>query len=194
MTQNNLTDLELIREILDGDTAAFRILVERHQNKVINICYGFVHNYDDAEDLAQDVFIEVFQSLARFRAESGFSTWLYRIAVNKSLNFIKKNKRKKLLEPIERLLGLSNEKIPHSTIEASDSELLDQERRKIVYKAIDSLPESQRLAFTLHKIENISYAEVAETMKISLPAVESLIHRAKMNLKVKLLSFYQGKL
>ena len=93
-----MNDRELIREVRDGSAVAFKELVDRYKNLVVNTCYGFVRNYDDAQDLAQDVFIEVHKSGDRFRGQAKPSTWLYRIAVNKSLNFIKAKKRRKWIQ------------------------------------------------------------------------------------------------
>ena len=86
-----MTDSEVIKLILQGDKEKFRILVEKYQQMVFRTCMGFLHNKDDADDLTQDVFIQVYQSLPRFKGESAFSTWIYRIAVNASLNKIRKS-------------------------------------------------------------------------------------------------------
>jgi RNA polymerase sigma-70 factor (ECF subfamily) len=90
-----MSETEIIKRLQQGDEQAFRQLVENYQKQVVNTCYGLVHSTEDAEDIAQDVFIEVFRSIQNFRADAKLSTWIYRISVNRSLNFIRDNKRRK---------------------------------------------------------------------------------------------------
>jgi len=177
---------DIIGQLKKRNENAFRQLVEEYQRMVFRTCIGIVHDADDADDVTQEVFIEAFNSIDTFRADSKISTWLYRIAVNKSLNHIRANKRKRLFQS----LGFSNSpdvadmSIPVDAIE-------NQQRKKIMYAAIDSLPENQRTAFVLHKIEDLSYKEIAEIMGVSLSSIESLIFRAKQNLQKKLLNCYK---
>ncbi len=152
-----------------------------------------MHNRQDAEDLAQEVFIQVFQSIGDFRQESSLSTWIYRIAVTKSLELKRKRNRKKRMAYFKSLLNLQQNPdeledqqfFNHPGIEAENSE-----RTRILFESIESLPKNQRIAFTLNKIEHLSYKEVAQIMETSLSAVESLIHRARKNLQDKLRSYY----
>jgi RNA polymerase sigma factor (sigma-70 family) len=190
----HLNDDELIKEVENANMQAFKTLVEKHQQNVVNVCLGFTHQKEDAEDLAQEVFIEVFESLSKFRGDSKFSTWIYRIAVNKSLNYLRKNKRTGFFDTIEKIFGNDTKSHNYSSKPYhSDSSFIDEERRKVLQSAIDKLSESQKIAFTLHKIEDFSYQEIADTMKLSLPAVESLIHRAKMKLRKVLVNYYSDK-
>jgi RNA polymerase sigma-70 factor (ECF subfamily) len=179
-----------IEELKAGNENAFRQLVENYQQLVFRTCLGIVHDEMDADDLAQEVFIETFRSIANFRSGSKISTWLYRIAVNKSLNYIRANKRKKFFQSISFFSApdVADEEInPDQPLE-----LLQQEqRKKIMESAIDSLPENQRTAFVLHKIEDLSYKEISEIMGTSLSSVESLLFRAKQNLQKKLLHCYK---
>jgi len=176
----------IIDQLKKRDEKAFRQLVEEYQRMVFRTCIGIVHDADDADDVSQEVFIEAFNSIDNFRADSKISTWLYRIAVNKSLNHIRANKRKRLFQS----LGFSNSpdvadmSIPVDAIE-------NQQRKKIMDAAIDSLPENQRTAFVLHKMDDLSYKEIAEIMNVSLSSVESLIFRAKQNLQKKLIHCYK---
>ena len=101
-----MSEAEIIQKLQEGDEQVFRRLVEKYRQLIVNTCFGLVHNSEDAEDIAQDVFIEVFRSVHKFRADSKLSTWLYRIAVNRSLNFIRDNKRRKLLCQLERYFRL----------------------------------------------------------------------------------------
>jgi len=188
-----LDDRALINGIIAGDEASFRLLVDQYRDKVYSTCYGFVLNREDARDLAQEVFIEVHASAARFRHESKLATWLYRIAVNKSLNFIKKKKKSSFIQsfdnkPLERL-----ESVITAASEPEISEVDSNEMSLILEKAIDSLPENQRIAFTLNKYDELSYRDIAEIMDVSVSSVESLIHRAKLKLQKKLADYFEKK-
>jgi RNA polymerase sigma-70 factor (ECF subfamily) len=184
----------LIKGIQDGDRKAFQILVETHLRMVVNTCLGIVHNKADAEDLAQDVFIETFRGAGNFKGDSKLSTWLYRIAINRSLNFIRDNKRKQFFESIDEAFnGERNRKYEISLNEADqpDKNITDMERSKILHLAIDHLPEKQRVAFMLNKYEELPYQQIAEIMKVSLSSVETLLHRAKKNLQMRLFNNYK---
>ncbi len=188
-----MTDQTLISNIQQGDEKAFKALVTQHQQQVLRTCVGFVHNNHDAEDLAQEVFVEVYHSIHKFRNESKLSTWIFRIAVNKSLNFIRDSKRKKIFQSIENTLFKSEhtEMSADSWSERPDLKLENDQRKIKLHKAIDSLPERQRVAFTMSKIEDLSYLEIANVMGLSVSSVESLIHRAKINLQKKLYQCYK---
>jgi len=183
-------DSVIIDQLKNRDEKAFRQLVEEYQQMVFRTCMGIVHNADDADDVTQEVFIEAFNSIDKFRADSKISTWLYRIAMNKSLNFIRDHKRSKFFQSI----GLkSTPDIPDEdhNFDQPFEALQQQQRKKIMDAAIDSLPENQRSAFVLHKVDDLSYKEISEIMAISLSSVESLIFRAKQNLRKKLLNCYK---
>lgn len=191
-----MTEAEIIQKLQQGNEQAFKLLVENYQKLVVNTCFGMVHNTEDAEDIAQEVFIEVFRSIQNFRADSKISTWLYRIAVNRSLNFIRDNKRKKWFHSIEDFVNGKTpqlSQIHQHNIETPGSELENSQRAKILHEAIDSLPENQKTAFTLNKYEDLSYIEISEVMNLSMSSVESLIHRAKIKLQKKLYTCYKKK-
>lgn len=192
-----MTDQELIQQVTENnDHSAFAVLVDRYQKLVVNTCRGFVSSYADAEDLAQDVFIELFESLPDFRHESKLSTWIYRIAVNKSLNFVRKRKRETFFDSITSFFGSTEDKNGNSSIDFSsneaDTDIKSKEQRIELKRAINSLPENQKIAFILNKYQDLSYKEVAEVMEISLSSVESLLFRAKGNLQKSLSNFYKN--
>jgi RNA polymerase sigma-70 factor (ECF subfamily) len=179
-----------------ADRQAFRTLVESYQKMVVNTCLGIVHNQSDAEDLAQEVFLEVFRNADQFRGDARISTWLYRIAVNRSLNFMRANRRKRFWQSLEETFSGGrnhSREISENRNDQPDNEIKDQQRRDMLHKAIDNLPERQRIAFTLNKYEDLSYQQVAEIMELSLASVESLIHRAKKNLQDQLYECYKKK-
>lgn len=191
-----MTDSEIIIEILQGNRDRFRVLVERYKSLVFRTCMGFVHDKNDADDLTQDVFIQVFQSLHSFKGEAKFSTWIYRISVNASLNRTRKNSRNQALIRIDTLFGPGKEKekqLPVFDTENPETILIKLEDSKWVQDALDSLPENQRTAIILSKYDDLSQKEISEIMKTTEGAVEALIQRAKVNLRVKLSSLYKKK-
>ena len=191
-----MDEYQLIKGIQEGDRNAFQILVETHQRMVVNTCLAIVHNKADAEDLAQDVFLEIFRTAENFRGDSKISTWLYRIATNRALNLIRNNKRKRFFQSIEdTFTGGRNRasEISENHGDQPDRNITDQQRSDMLHQAIDRLPEKQRIAFTLNKYEELPYQQIAEVMEISLSSVESLIHRAKKNLQEQLLDCYKKK-
>jgi RNA polymerase sigma-70 factor, ECF subfamily len=187
------TDKELIDDFRTNQSRkAFDELFSRYQLSVNRICQGFVANHTDAEDLTQEVFVEVFQSIGGFRGEAQFSTWLYRVAVNKSINFLRKKKRGKIFQSIEGYFGVGQKgdsafQFSDQGHFAADKHLDANDLKFALKRAINGLPENQRVAFILAKYQDLSYKQIAEVMDVSLPSVESLLFRAKANLQKKLL-------
>jgi RNA polymerase sigma-70 factor (ECF subfamily) len=171
----------------------FSELVAEHQEMVLNTCYRFVFNREDAEDLAQEVFLEVYRSLDRFREESKLSTWIYRIAVSKSLDHLRKSKRKKRFGSLKRMIGFDDpvEELPVAETDNPADVLAGKERTVILQEALNAIPENQKTAFLLSKQDGYSNQEIADILQTSIPAVESLIHRAKKNLQEKLYRHYE---
>lgn len=191
-----MDEIQLIAGIQQGDHKSFKLLVEKHQQLVVNTCFGIVHNTGDAEDLAQDVFLEVFRTAQNFRGDSKISTWLYRIATNRSLNFVRSKKRKGIFQSIEDAFTGGrhrNNEITENQQDQPDQNITEQQSKEILHRVIDKLPEKQRVAFTLNKYEELPYQQIADIMEISLASVESLIHRAKKNLQSQLHECYKKK-
>ena len=182
----------LIQALKAGESTAFGKIVAQFQDHIVNTCFGFVNNSEDAEDLAQEVFIEVYRSIGNFRGGAKLSTWLYRIAVTKSLDFLRKKKAQKRIQFVKSLFGIDDEErqIADHKIVHPHLQLEQQERLNVLHQAVSQLADNQRIAFTLNKFEDLSYKEIAVVMDISLSSVESLIHRAKKNLKKKLRVYY----
>ncbi len=183
----------LHRSAMKSQEEQFKKLVSEYQEMVINTCYRFVFNREDAEDLAQEVFVEVYRSLQQFRAESKLSTWIYRIAVTKSLDHLRRMKRIKRFGSLKRIIGVHD---PVSEIAAPSGEnpektLEENERSSILLNALGSLPDNQKAAFLLSKQEGYSNQEIADILKTSVSAVESLVHRAKKNLHDRLYAYYK---
>jgi RNA polymerase sigma-70 factor (ECF subfamily) len=184
-----MTDIEIIRLILQGEKEKYRLLMEKYQPLVFRTCLGFVHNKDDSDDLTQEVFIQAYQSLSSFKGEAAFSTWLYRIAVNASLNRMRKGKKKSILQYFKSIPGAEKDLQYQFIYEAPENPeeiLISKEYSEWLRVALDSLPENQRTAIILSKYDDLPQKEIAEIMGISEGAVEALLQRAKKNLREKL--------
>lgn len=171
----------------------FESIVKQNQEKVRNICFRYVNNVDDADDIAQEVFIQVFESISHFREEAQISTWIYRIAVNKSLDFIRSKNRKKRFAQLTSLFKSDEEEsiIEIPSFETPDKELDKKERREVVNFALNKLPENQKTVIVLSKYEGFSNSEISKIMDLSLSAVEALMHRAKKNLHKELYNYFE---
>ncbi len=179
-----MNEQELIQGLRNGDEAAFKHLVETHQDRVFNTAIGIVQNAEDAEDVAQEVFIQVYKSIHTFKGESKLSTWLYRITTTRCLDLLRSRKSKKRFGFMQRLFEEGVEPVYEIPDFNHPGIALDRKENSAkLFKAISQLPENQKVAFTLHKLEDLSYQEVSDVMKTSVPAVESLMHRAKLNLR-----------
>ncbi len=186
-----MTDSEIIQQIDQGDRNMYRKLVERYQPMVFRTCMGFLHHKDDADDITQDVFIQAYQTLSSFKGDATFSTWIYRIAVNASLNKIRKTSKSQFMQRLETVFGGEKSKeysFPISDNENPENILILNEHKEWVQKALNSLPENQRTAIVLSKYDDLPQKEIAEIMNTTEGAVEALIQRAKANLREKLSS------
>jgi RNA polymerase sigma-70 factor, ECF subfamily len=178
----------LIEKLKSNDKNAFNELVALYKKRVINTCYRFLLDKNDAEDVSQEVFIEVFQSIHLFRGDSKLSTWIFRIAVSKSLDEIKKRNRKKRISSLGKTLNLEDVANWITGGKSADDDLIQSENLKQINKALNQLPENQRIAFTLSKMDGFSNLEIAEIMNTTIIAVESLIYRAKKKVAEDLIS------
>jgi RNA polymerase sigma-70 factor (ECF subfamily) len=185
---------ELIVQLQQGNEGAFKRLVDEWEEMVYNTALGIVQNPDDADDITQEVFVQVYQSVSSFKGDSKLSTWLYRITVNRSLDHVKKMKRKKRFGFVQDLFG-NREEDTGQPAEFNHPGVLMEKKEKAgeLFKALEKLPDKQRIAFTLHKLEGQRYQEIAEIMNTTLYAVESLMGRARENLRKILKDYYEEK-
>ncbi|MDR0971312.1 MAG: RNA polymerase sigma factor [Bacteroidales bacterium] len=179
-----MTDIELAKKIEDKDPEAFRLFFEENKLKIANLCYGMVHNRDVAEDLVQDIFVEVYCSIKYFKGKSKLSTWLYRIALNKTISYLRKEKVRSFLTP------LSNVKTGIASNERQDLSIEEEEKIDLLHKIIDTLSSKQKQAITLFIYDELPQKEIAEIMNCSVASVEVLIHRAKKTIKKKAEKIY----
>ena len=184
----------LIEQLKQGDETAFKTIVETWQDMVYNTALGIVQNPEDAEDIAQEAFVQVYESVHAFKGEAKFSTWLYKITVTKTMDHLRRKKRKKRFAFVQSLFG-ANDEIAHDPPDFHHPGVaLDKkETAAELFKAIEQLPENQKIAFTLNKLEGLNYQEVSEIMNTTVPSIESLLHRAKNNLKKLLEIYYREK-
>lgn len=189
-----MNENELLIQLQTGNESAFKTLVKIHQKRVFNTVLAIVQHTEEAEDIAQEVFIEVYQSVKKFRGDSKLSTWLYRIATTKALAEIRKKKSAKRFAFFTNLFSDNNE-ILHQPIHFEHPGIIfeNKENGKILFRAISILPDNQKVAFTLYHIEGLSYQEITEVMEVSLSSVESLLFRAKTNLRKYLGDFYRNQ-
>ena len=184
----------LIDQLKQKDESAFKKIVETWKGMVFNTVLGILQNAEDAQDVAQDVFVQVYESIHSFKGEAKFSTWLYRIAITKSMDHLRRKKRKKRFAFVQSLFGANNEMVHDPPDFHHPGVKLDnKEKSTVLFKAIEKLPKNQKMAFVLHKVEGLSYQQISEIMDTSLSSIESLLHRAKNNLKKNLTDYYRNK-
>lgn len=189
-----MDEKQFVADLRAKKREAYDQLVDEYQKLVFNTCLSFVPNTTDAEDIAQEVFIEIYNSISKFKENSKLSTWIYRISTNKCLEFIRKKNTKKRFGFMQSLgsASLPLDKTHYFTeFNHPGIQLEQKEQRETLFRAIDRLPEGQKIVFTLHKIEGLSYKEVSEITKKSISSVESLLFRAKKNLKQILTIYYK---
>jgi RNA polymerase sigma-70 factor (ECF subfamily) len=187
--------LELLHQIAQGSEPALADLYALFSSRVYNTALSYLQNAAEAEEVTQDVFVKIYQSAATFQGKSSVSTWIYRIAVNQSLDRINYRKRQKRFGFMVQLFGEDSAEpqldIPH--FDHPGVLLEHKENARILFQAIESLPEQQKTAFILSFIEELPRQEVADVLQLSLKAVESLLQRAKANLRKQLDNFYPGR-
>lgn len=185
-----MNEQELIHELRLGNEAAFRWLVNYYRNRVYNTVLNILQQEAEAEDAAQETFIQVFESIAKFKEESSLATWIYRIAVRKAIDKLRKRKLVKRLQVILPWWMPEEKKNDDNAFIHPGVLIENKEKAGILFKAMARLPDKQQLAFTLIKVQGMSYAEVCDIMQQSTKAVESLVSRAKANLQMELENYY----
>ncbi len=175
-----LTDSELVKLVKAGEIQPFDELVRRHQVKIHDLCYKMVRNFDDAKDLAQETFIKAYRKIDRFGERAKFSTWLYRIAVNNCLNYLKKQR------PTEELFDEITSSGKEDPVQIYKSKKFGE----MIKKAVTKLPEVQKAVFTLRTLQDLSYQEVSDILKKPVSTIKVNHHLAVKNLR----RYLKGKL
>lgn len=193
------TDNELIHEIRAGSNDALETLVSRYESRVYSLAYRMMGNKEDAEDVLQDTFLNVVRSIDGFRSRSSFSTWLYRIAANAALTKLRKRSKREKSEGefLDEVYSVKDAAHAESSlVDWSDGpveRLLDEEARQVMDEAIAELPEKYRVVFVLRDAEGMPAAEVAKILDLSIPAVKSRLHRARLYLRNRLSDYYTAE-
>jgi RNA polymerase sigma-70 factor, ECF subfamily len=195
MGANPDPDTALMLRVKDGDMGAFEELVDKFKQPVINLIHRTLHDPDEAEDLAQNVFLQVFKSAHRYQATAKFSTWLFTIARNLCLNEIRRRSR----HPADSIETDSSESDDHPIRQYADAKnlsppdrLLERELEEKIQQALSALPDNQRIAILLCRQDELSYEEIAKVLGCSLSATKSLIHRGRETLKSKLKPYLEA--
>jgi len=189
-------DFELLAKFKKGDQHAFELLVRKHTITVFNTIYSIIGDAQEADDIAQEVFLKVYTKAGSFKGKSSFSTWLYRITVNRCVDELRKKNKKIISYETE---FNEEEKLKLKDVLAGKEgditeELRQKELQDIIQKAMNSLPEKYRIILTLKEMEGLSYIEISKIMKISLAKVKIWLFRARQKLKEKLAFLYpQGE-
>ncbi len=172
------SDEVLITLVQQGEHGAFRVLVERYQERIRNLIFSIFHEPQIVDDLSQEVFIKAYEALSQFRFQSSFYTWLYRIAVNKSRDELRKRKVRRWFSLQSMMDNADKELVSKIVVEPHDKEL-----QELLAASLQSLPEKYRIAVVLKDIEGMSYEEIAETMECEIGTVKSRLSRARAMLR-----------
>jgi RNA polymerase sigma-70 factor (ECF subfamily) len=189
-SEDDAEDVRLMALVGRGDTAAFEDLIERHQSLVAGTIARMLGSNSDVEDIAQQVFIRVWKSAGRYVARAKFTTWLLKITRNLVFNELRRSKRHALV-PLQTEPGAEEMPLPDQVARAPDASLLETELQQAIERAIVQLPESQRMALILRRYEEMSYEQIAEILDLSVPAVKSVLFRARTELRERLRGYLE---
>ncbi|WP_310397249.1 sigma-70 family RNA polymerase sigma factor [Hymenobacter sp.] len=177
-------DADLVAQLQLGSEAAFRTLVERYQDRIYRTALFLLHSPEEAEDVAQEVFVEVYQTIGRFRGDAALSTWLYRLATSRALRHRRTARAKKRFAYFTSLLGFDNDVLHEVPDHAHPLALLEgQQQLRYLLAHVARLPGQQQVAFTLRHEQELSYEDIAAVLNTTVPAVESLLFRARQTLR-----------
>jgi RNA polymerase sigma-70 factor (ECF subfamily) len=186
-----IEDRQIVQLIQDGHTESYSMLVRSYHRKVLGYCLSMLNNRTDAEEAAQDIFVKAYQALARFKGDSSFSTWLYRITANHCLDILRKRNRRRTVS-WDALVEKDGERM-HALFASDDPGSSRMEDRQLADKILGTLTEDYRTVLTLREQDGLEYQEIAGILNCSLDAVKGRLARARKQLQEKLSSFVDGK-
>ena len=188
MVHEERSDWECVQKVQGGDVDAFETLVRRHEKKIFNLLYRWLGDYDEAAEVAQEVFLSAFRAIKRFRGDSSFATWLYRIGVNHAKN------RQKSLQVARQRQQVTEVSDPPGDPTSDPAERVEQrERQHLVQRGLNDLDADDALLILLHDLQEVRYEEISETLDIPLGTVKSRLHRARQALRAKLAPYFSRK-
>ncbi len=190
-TEDDSEDVRLMRLVGEGDTAAFEELVERHQSLVVGTVARMLGSNSEVEDIAQQVFVRVWKSAGRYVARAKFTTWLLKITRNLVFNELRRAKRRGHI-PIQADAETEELPLRDDGGQAPDAVALEHELQQAIERAISELPETQRMAVILRRYEEMSYEQIADVLDLSVPAVKSVLFRARTELRARLAAYLEG--
>ena len=185
-----MNEQELIGRLRQGDEPAFRWLVDNLSSRIHYTVLNILQDPDDAEDALQETFIQVYESIGGFKGESSLSTWVHKIAIRKALEKLRKRKTRQRIQAIVPWWMPEEKRSVDMALLNPGIAAENKEKASALFKAIDQLPENQKLAFTLIRVQGMKHDEVTEIMGLGVKAIESLLSRAKENLKKNLEKYY----
>ncbi len=188
-------DEKLVRELKAGKEEAFDEIVKIYQRKIYALAFNLTRNPMDAQDVTQDVLLSIFKKIDTFQGKSAFSSWVYRITLNAAYMKLRTRKKDQSVSLEEMLPSFNNSGFQQEKLldwsEATDSLLFSKETRKLIEQAVDQLPEKEKVVFLLRDVEELSTERVAEILDLSIPAVKSRLHRARLFLRKKLSQHFE---
>jgi RNA polymerase sigma-70 factor (ECF subfamily) len=184
-------DVRLMRLVARGDTAAFEELIERHQALVLGTVARMLGSNSEVEDIAQQVFIRVWKSAGRYVPRAKFTTWVLKITRNLVFNELRRSKRRALV-PIQTDPNAEEIQLKDEAAQSPDASLLETELQQAIDKAIAELPETQRMAVILRRYQDLSYEQIGDVLNLSVPAVKSVLFRARTELRGRLAHYLKG--
>jgi RNA polymerase sigma-70 factor (ECF subfamily) len=186
------TDVQLMLDVKAGDEQSFALLLHRYRTPLVNFLYRMVRNREQAEDLAQEVFIRVYRARADYVPSAKFTTWLFRIATNLALNSVRDTRHQRMEVSLDAPVTVDSEEGDERPLDVAEKNpnieehLVQQAQRDMIRHAIDKLPEKQRAAVLLHKYQDLDYGEISKILSCSESALKSLLFRAYETLRVEL--------
>lgn len=193
--QGKEADEELVKGLIRGDQEAFEKFVELYQKKIYALGFNMTHNQMDSQDVVQEVLLTVFRKVHTFQGKSAFSSWIYRIALNAVYMRLRTKKKQQAVSIDDALpnfngSGFSRDKI-RDWSENAESLLFSNEMKKVIQKAVNLLPEKEKTVFVLRDVEDLSTEKVGEILDLTIPAVKSRLHRARLFLRKKLANYFE---
>lgn len=185
---------KLVKELQEGKVEAFDKIVTLYQRKIYSLSFNLTRNQMDAQDITQDVLFTIFKKVHTFQGKSAFSSWVYRITLNASYMKLR-SKKKEQLVPMEDALPVFNSSGYHQEkirdwSESTESLLFSNETKGVIRKAVDLLPEKEKVVFLLRDVDGLSTEKVSEILDLTIPAVKSRLHRARLFLRKKLSNYF----